>query len=550
MARPSRYTKQDIERYFESGEWDTVTMSHIWDSNAMQYPRKEAIEDLSQVLTWEEAKTWTDRVALGLVELGINRDETVVVQLPNCVELHLLRVACEKAGIICIPAVTTMREREMQHILNRTEAAAIVIPLEFRGFNYADMVQQIHPQLPKLRHVLIAGDEVGDLGISINEIIAKPLEEEYASDYLERRRYRAEEVSIVFHTSGSTGFPKFVEYPAAACVGVGKYFAELLRITSSDTVAAIAPAARGPNLSVYYAAPRVAAKILMPPWYGAKGALELIEQKQVSIACLVPTQLAKMLQEADSHHYNLSSVRIWFTTGSALPASVAEAVEERIGGTTISQYGAVDFGAMAVPLPGDDFTTRMYTVGKPRFGTQVKIVDDDGKEVAKGMSGEIKGKGPCCSSGYYKDVKTTQEAWNKGGWYATGDLGKFDEQGNLVIVGRKKDMIIRGGQNIIPSEIENLLITHPKIRDVAMVAMPDPIMVEKACAYIIPRSNETVTLEEVTSFLKKKNVASFKLPERLEIVDQFPMIADGQKIDKKALALDIAKKLERERITQ
>lgn len=550
MARPSRYTQQDIKRYYESGEWDTATMSHIWDSNAMQYPRKEAIEDLSQVLTWEEAKTWIDRVALGLVELGINRDETVVVQLPNCVELHLLRVACEKAGIICIPAVTTMREREMQHILNHTEAAAIVIPLEFRGFNYADMVQRIHPQLPKLRHVLIAGDEVGDLGISINEIVAKPLEEKYASDYLERRRYRAEEVCIVFHTSGSTGFPKFVEYPAAACVGVGKYFAELLRITSNDIVAAIAPAARGPNLSVYYAAPRVAAKIVMVPWLGPKEALKIIEQKRVTVACLVPTQLAKMLQEADNRRYDLSSIRIWLTTGSALPVSVAKAVETRMGGVVINQYGAVDFGAMAMPLPEDDFVTRTCTVGKPRFDANVKIVDDTGREVAQGSVGEIMGKGPCCSSGYYKDPMTTKEAWNKGGWYATGDLGKFDEQGNLVIVGRKKDMIIRGGQNIIPSEIENLLITHPKIQDVAIVAMPDPIMVEKACAYIIPKSNETVTLEEVTSFLKQKNVASFKLPERLEIVDQFPMIADGQKIDKKALALDIAKKLERERITQ
>lgn len=548
MARPSRYTQQDINGYFESGEWDTLTISHIWDSNAAQYPEKEAIEDQTKALSWGEAKTWIDRLALGLVELGINRDEALVVQLPNCVELHLLRVACEKAGIICVPVLTTMREHEMQYILNYTEGVAVVIPLEFRGFNYVDMIEKIRPQLPKLKYMLITGDKVSNLGISINDMARQPLAEQYASNYLDNRRYHPEEVSIIFLTSGTTGFPKFVEYPAAACANVGKHFAELLKISSNDVVAAIAPAARGPNLSVYYAAPRVAAKILMPPWLGAKEALESIEQKRVNVACLVPTQLAKMLREAE--HCDLSSVRIWFTTGSALPPSVAKAVEERMGGITLSQYGAVDFGAMAMPLPEDDFATRVYTVGEPRFGTSVKIVDDGGKEVAKGMSGEIVGKGPYCSSGYYKDLKATEETWNREGWYATGDLGKFDEQGNLVIVGRKNDMIIRGGQNIIPSEIENLLITHPKIQDVAIVAMPDPIMVEKACAYIIPKSKETVSLDEVTSFLKQKNVAPFKLPERLEIVDQFPLVSDGQKIDKKSLALDIAKKLELERIEQ
>jgi len=545
-VRNSRYTEQNLDEYFKSGKWDKMTISHIWDRNAEQYPEKQAIEDLARVLTWKEAKTWIDRVALGLVELGIDRDEVLIVQLPNCVELHLIRVACEKAGIICLPVLINMREHEMHYILDYTSAAALVIPSEFRGFNYINMIQKIRQNLPKLKHVIISGDKTDNTALSIQDITSKVLDNRYPHNYLENRRYRPEEGSSVFLTSGTTGLPKFVEYPAA-CANVGKHFARLLKITGNDVVAAIAPAARGPNLSAYYAAPQKAAKILMLPWFGPKETLKLIEQKRVTVACLVPTQLTKMLQEAEHGDYELNSVRIWFTTGSSLPASVASRVEKEIGGITLNQYGTVDFGAMAMPLPEDDFAVRVSTVGKPRFYTSVKIVNDVGKEVAKGVAGEITGKGPYCSSGYYKDSEATKEAWNEEGWYATGDLGKFDEQGNLVIVGRKKDVIIRGGQNIIPAEIENLLTAHPKVSDVAIVAMPDLVMGEKACAYVVPKNEETLSLEEVTSFLIQKNVAKFKLPERLEVVDKFPMVSDGQKIDKKALAQDIAQKLELER---
>ncbi|MFC2021011.1 AMP-binding protein, partial [Chloroflexota bacterium] len=276
----------------------------------------------------------------------------------------------------------------------------------------------------------------------------------------------------------------------------------------------------------------------------AEEVLRWIEQKRITVPCLVPAQLAMMQEEADKQHYDLTSVRIWLCAGSLLPPSLAEAVERKIGGVVLSQYGAVDFGLATVPLPDDSFETRSSTVGKPWFGAEIKIVDDNGQEVSEDAWGGVMAKSRYSALRYYKDPEATEAVWDKDGWYNTGDLGRFDNDGNLVIVGRKKDLIIRGGQNIYPAEVESLLVTHPTINNVAVVAMPDPVMGEKACAYIVPAGIELLTMEDMVSFLKGKGIASFKIPERIEFVDSFPMVSEGQKIDKKVLAQDIAQKLQ------
>ena len=176
---------------------------------------------------------------------------------------------------------------------------------------------------------------------------------------------------------------------------------------------------------------------------------------------------------------------------------------------------------------------------------EVKLLDEEGQEVPSGEIGEVVVRGAVATSGYFRDPETTTQVWGEepDGWFRMGDLGKFDAQGNLYVVGRKKDMIIRGGQNIIPGEVENMLIAHPKILNVAIVAMPDPVMGEKACAYVIPKPGQDFTFEEMISFLKEKKIAPYKLPERLETVARFPMSGDGQKIIKKALSEDVTSKL-------
>ncbi len=548
MSQPTRYTPELIAEYTGKGYWEQMSLSQFWDRNAKDYPQREAIADSKTTLTWSQAKQWTDRVALGFLEQGIQRDELVVVQLLNSVELCLTRVACEKAGILCLPVLRTLRQRNMEHILKQTEAVAVVIPDQFRGYNYLEMIESIRPRLTRLRKVFVVGQEVPQSAVSLSDITRQPLEDRYPEDYLERGRYQPTEVSLINSTTGTTGLPKFAEYTMCARLTFGNGIIEALHLTGDDILAALSPAPTGPNIPVYFAAPMVAAKVVFLERFAAEEALELLQKERVTIACLVPAQLALMLQHPDLERYDLSSVRAIWCTGSELPYQVGKEFEIRTGVKVVNMYGGVDFGGVVATGVNDSRDVRLLTVGKPRGWTEIKLVDETGQEVPKGEVGEAWGSGPACSSGYYNDPETTWQNWTRDGWFKTGDLCKFDEQGNLVIVGRKKDIIIRGGWNIYPKEIENILITHPKVQDVAIVGIPDPIMGEKLCACIVPEPTQELTLAEIVSFLEDKETPSFQLPERLEILDKLPMVADGQKVDKKLLRQNMSQKLKTEGI--
>jgi non-ribosomal peptide synthetase component E (peptide arylation enzyme) len=531
------------EEYGRKGYWGPETPSDIWIRNAKEHPDKEALVDSKNRLTWQEANRWIDRLALCFLELGIKRDELIVVQLPNSVELCLLRVACERAGILCLPLWRTWRHREMAYALERVEAAAVVIPWQFREFDHFEMIQEIRPGLPKLRHVFVAGDEVPEGAISIKEIVLKPLEERYPRDYLDGVRCKAEEFSLVLPTTGTTGFPKFVENPVCSFMCREKACVEDLKITSEDILAGLTPAGGGSNGRVYLGAPLAVAKIAMLEHFSPPEALELMEKERVTIAPMVPAQAAMMIRHPDFEKFDTRSLRLVLTMGAPLPFDVAVEVEEKLGCIIVQNYSSIDCGAACLGSIHDPPEVRLRTVGKPYAGAEVRLVSDRGEETAKDEAGEILLRGPGAVSGYYRDPEATRQVWTRDGWYKTGDLGRLDDQGHLIIVGRKKDMIIRGGQNIYPVEIENLLMTHPKISSAAIVKMPDPVMGERACAYIVPEKDQEFSLENMVSFLKHKGISAYKWPERLEVIDEMPMVAEGQKIDKKVLEKDIGEKL-------
>lgn len=538
------YVLKAKEEYIRKGFWKNITLSGLWDKNARDFPHEEAVVDQKNRLTWVEAKLWIDRLALGLLELGFIKGEVLVIQLPNSVELCLLRVACEKAGILSLPVLRTMRQKEVEYILHATKAAGIVIPWRYRGFDYFDMLQEIRPRLPSLRTILVAGDEIPAGTISISEMVRRPEEKSYSPGYLQGKGFQAFEPSLLFLTSGSTGFPKFVQFAAASRLCHGEQLAGYMKLSRKDILAALAPAAGGPNIPVYYSAPLTASKIVLMENFEPEQALNLIEKENVTVPCGVPAQLAMMLANANHRGcYNYKSVRVWYFPASALSGAVASEVEAKFGGTVINGYGAVDFGGSTMPELDDPQEIRFLTVGKPIHGTEFRLVDDAGKEVGRGEVGEIWGRSASCAWGYFMDSESTKQAWTEDGWYKTGDLGRWDENGNIIIAGRKKDMIIRGGQNIYPVEIENLLQGHPKVLEVAVVSMPDPILGEKACAYVVPEKGEEFTFEEMISFLKGKQIAAYKFPERLEIVPVLPMVSEGQKVDKKALRQDIIRRL-------
>lgn len=545
MTRPTRLTEEAISGYLSRGVWKSITLSDYWDRNAGQNPKQIAVSDGQRRLSWSDAKLWTDRLALALIHLGFRRDEVLAVQLPNSVELPLIRVACEKAGILCLPVPRTLRQAEMRYCLEFSGAVAAVTLRSYRGFDHFGMIRELQREFPRLRHIIISGNEAPTGALSLDELACRSWEEKLSFAALRDRSYKAAEVSLINATTGSTGLPKFAEYAAAGRLLYGESYVEILGLTGQDVLAALSPAAGGPNIPVYFAAPQVAAKSVFLEHFEVEAAFELIEKERVTVACLVPALLALMVSHSQPGHYDLSSVRFWLSVGAPLSANLAREAEAKLGGMVLNTYGAVDWGGVVFTSPSDPPETRYFTVGRPRAGTEVRIVDEEGRVAAPGKAGEVQGRGPSCSTGYYGNREATLKRWTSDGWLPLGDIGQWDENGNLILLGRKDDLIIRGGQNIQPGEIENHLLAHPGVKQAAVVGMPDTIFGEKVCAYIVPQTDRPPALREIVSFLSARKIAPYKFPERIEVVDTLPMVSDT-KVNKRILQADIAAKLRRE----
>jgi len=549
--RPVRHDPEETDRYLREGYWDKTILPDYWDRNARQWPDKEALVDsVGSRLTWKEAKEKIDRIAYALVkDMELKRDDRLMVQLPNCVEQVLVRLACQKAGVIAIPEMTTFRQTELLDIATRTEAAGIVIPRVYRKFDHYEMTKDLQADLPNLKHIIVVGEDVPQDCISLQKIMDHPYEQEYDPIELVARKVDAvEEIGFLVTTTGTTGLPKLIEHRIAARdIWTAKSHIRNWQLGPDDCVLAIAPlAGAAGGTPTYVTAPVAGAKIALEYQYKGEETLAFMEKERVTLIALVPTQLARLL-ELPLDKYDLSSLRIIKTAGGYLPPPLAKKAEENFGCPILGTYGTQDTGSISgVPITATE-EQRYTTVGRLHPGIEVKILDESGNQVEEGGVGTLWFKGPGNSIGYYKDIeKTMTEAFDEEGFATPGDLVTLTDDGFLKIMGRKKNIIIRGGQNIYPREIEDYLLTNPKVTNVAVVPMPDPAMGERACAFATLKEGEQLTFEEMVDFLKTKKIAPFKLPERLEVLDALPLVGESGKIDNKAMVKMITEKLKKE----
>lgn len=543
----TRYTEELIKDYVEKGFWHpTLLISDLVEQSARDYPDKEAAVDSKTRLTWKEVSQQIDMIARGLLDLGFKRDDVVATQLPNSVEYFLLFFACEKAGVIMATTQHTFRQAEMEPILRQAKAKGIIITRKFRDFDYFSMIDELRPGLPELKHVIVIGDDVPEGTVSLTEIMHRDLEDKYPPHYFQQIRFKPYEVTRIFNTSGTTGTPKCIERPVAPRILAGKILTERLGIVHDDVIMASWNLGAGVTLFVtQICAPLVGAKLVTLEHFTPELACEVIERERVSVLTLLPAQMATLLDYPDLDRYDLSSLRVIFTGTQFLTPELGARVEAKLKCLVVTVYGSGDTAAISATSVNDSQEVRLRTVGRLLEGNEVKIIDSDGNPVPQGEVGEVCVTGPNLVSGYFGNPELTRELWQDG-WFCTGDAGKIDEEGYVVLFGRKRDVIIRGGQNIYTSEIEELLMQHPKVNDVAIVRMPDPVMGEKQCAYVIPKRGQTFDSEEMISFLRSRKLATYKLPERLEILAEFPLVAAGNKVDKIRLEQDITGKLEQE----
>lgn len=546
--KPIRYTKEMIREFLDAGYWTQELFSDFWDRNARELGDREAMVDSNHRLSWSEAKKLVDAIAISWVELGIPRDARIIIQSPNTVFGFLSRIACERAGCISLTVYPYLRERELEYMVERTQATAVVIPGVYRNFDYLEMYRELQKRFPSLKYFFLFDDRVPDGApegaFSITRMAKDraggPIDEKVLA---ERRFSSTEDVALLTTTSGTTGIPKLVEWPTAPRVCTSKGRVDIWGLTKDDITLAIAPHAGGAaGTLTYFAAPLVGAKTVMLEEFSPEGALELIEKEKATAIGVVPTHLVRML-ECDTSKYDLSSLRFIRSAGGYLPPQVAEEAEKAFNAAITSDLGTQDVGSVSGCRVEDSKDLRRRTVGRMLPGNKVRLVNkDSGQTVTDGEPGVLYFRGPHAPAGYYRDEELTGTVFDSEGWTSTGDIVKFDE-GCLWILGRAKDMIIRGGQNIYPAEIEGLLNDHPGVAAVAVVPYPDKEMGERACAYVIPKSGKEFTFNDMVEFLKSKKLAMFKLPERLEIVDRFPAVGDSGKINKETLKKDIAAKV-------
>lgn len=553
MAIETRLTPALIAEYVSKGYWTDVTVGERFDRIVQTFPQKTAILDTQRSITYADFGRLVDRLSVGLHKLGIRRGDRVTAQLPNRVEALAAYFAVAKIGAVLCPVVPYYRGAEVRYILEHSESIAFILPDTFGGFDYVRMLQEIRPGLPDLRHVIIVGEAIPPGAIAFQELTA---EQSGASSTLAPAETPARQPAalkpdandplVLMFTSGTEAAPKapiWTHNTIHNCMSYNAGFG----FTEKDTLLCLAPAYHAFGLAVgcNVILSEIGATCVWMDSFDPEEALRLIERERITVALGVPPQLMALLNHPSLKKYDLSSLRIFITGAAPMPSEGIKRLRAEVGCSFITLWGASESVAGPITRADDPPELAATTVGRAGSPAVELAVFDEKREniLPTGQPGEMAVRGPFVHVGYFRDPELTKRCFHPDGWFFTGDSVVIDERGYVSFVSRIKDIINRGGEKISPREVEEHLYAHPKVLAVAVVGMPDPRLGERNCVYIVPRPGQTVTLEEIVSFLLDRGLAKVKLPERLELVESLPLTASG-KVRKIALRQDVARKLE------
>lgn len=510
-----------------------ITLGEYLERTIRRFPDKEAFVFREKRVTWKELGQIVDRLVLALIDLGVGHGDKVAVLFPNRLEFIYSALALAKIGAVLVPISERLREREIRYILDRTEAVALIMIPEFWGFSFSELVAEMKKDLPYLRHVIVSQKKHYPHEILLEELIERNWEERYPDDsyhrvYLKEHPVEPDDLLEIVFTSGTTGEPKGVMHTHNTRCRSALGTINGTRLTREDVWLIMVPLSHTTALvnAFYTSVISGSCGVLLETW-NVEQALKEIERNRVTIPIGVPTMPIMMLQHPDMKKYDFSSLRTMVLAGAPLPVEVARQIIEKMGCYVTSAYGMTETAISNITSLDDPVEVVCKTVGRPQPGMEHKVVDHHRRIVPLGQTGEACARGQNVCIGYFKDPQRTAEVIDDRGWIYSGDQAKIDEAGNLIIVGRIKDMIVRGGENISPTEIEDILYTYPKVKQVAVVAIPDERLGEKTCACIIPKQGEEILYDEIKAFFKDK-VARFKIPDHIELMDEFPSTPSGK----------------------
>ncbi|GAC1561181.1 MAG: AMP-binding protein [Herpetosiphon sp.] len=530
-----------------SEELVNTTIGDLLDCQAERYGSHEALVHVEHSVryTYNEFRDECNRIAKGLLALGLEHGEHVGIWATNYPEWVVAQFATAKIGTVLVTVNPSYRVHELDYILRQSDISTLLLIDSYRTSDYVDMINELIPELrdsrpgelhspryPLLRRIIFIGNEAHPGMLEWNNLASLGAGISDAALHARQAACRPSDVINIQYTSGTTGFPKGAQLTHTNVVGDATYIGDCMRLTEHDRLCIPVPLYHcfGCVLGTLCCVTHGAAMVLPSPYFEPVKTMVAVEKEHCTALHGVPTMFIAQLQHPDFDKFQFSTLRTGIMAGSPCPIEVMKQVVERMGAHEITiAYGQTESSPVITQTRTDDpIELRVSTVGRALPHVEVKIVDPEtGVEVSHGTQGELCTRGFHVMKGYYNLPDATAHAIDPDGWLHTGDLATMDAQGYCKITGRLKDMIIRGGENIYPREIEEFLYTHPRVADVQVIGVPDHKYGEEVMAWIKLKDGETATPEEIRDFCRGK-IAHYKIPRYIKFVQAFPMTVTGK----------------------
>ena len=525
---------------------DVKTLGELIDRAAENWPDNEAIIYGDLRISYGELKEKVDRLAVSLMNLGVKKDDKVAVLFTNLPQWAYAEYAIDKIGGIVVPINTRYSVQELEYILHHSDSSTLVMMDRYQTIDYMAMVKEICPELresepvnlqceklPFLKNIIVFGNRRYQGTFNFDELFPEYGERDREKLLKVQSEVMPDDVAHLPYTSGTTGKPKgamtthqqYIRFNLGFIRGIGGF-------TNKDRLLVAPPFSHnfGNSQGILTPAFCGASSIIIEA-FDARKCLELIEKERCTFFAGSPTMYIKMLKDQNFSKYDLSSLRSGLIAAAPAPVALIEEIQSKMGiKTLVNGFGMTENSVgTSMTRPGDPPEVLSKTVGRPLWPDyEVKVVDiKTGEDLPPGREGELCTRGPLIMKGYYKMPEETATLIDQDGWFHTGDMAIIDEADYLSITGRLKDVFMPGGLNVSPEEVENVLYTHPKIKQVTVLGVPDEVMGEVGAAFVEPKKGEAVKEQEIIDFCKPR-LANFKIPRYVILTNDFPMTTSGK----------------------
>ena len=533
------FNEQRRAAYRQQGLWGDASLADYWQQTARAMPDKIAVVDNHGAsYTYSALDHAASCLANWMLAKGIESGDRIAFQLPGWCEFTVIYLACLKIGAVSVPLLPSWREAELVWVLNKCQAKMFFAPTLFKQTRPVDLILPLQNQLPQLQQI-VGVDKLAPAtsSLSLSQIIADN------TSLTTAITTHGDELAAVLFTSGTEGLPKGVMLTHNNILASERAYCARLNLTWQDVFMMPAPLGHATGFLHGVTAPfLIGARSVLLDIFTPDACLALLEQQRCTCMLGATPFVYDLLNLLEKQPADLSALRFFLCGGTTIPKKVARECQQR-GIKLLSVYGSTESSPHAVVNLDDPLSRFMHTDGYAAAGVEIKVVDDARKTLPPGCEGEEASRGPNVFMGYFDEPELTARALDEEGWYYSGDLCRMDEAGYIKITGRKKDIIVRGGENISSREVEDILLQHPKIHDACVVAMPDERLGERSCAYVVLKApHHSLSLEDVVAFFSRKRVAKYKYPEHIVVIEKLPRTASG-KIQKFLLRKDIMRRL-------